>query len=210
MGSSDAATAYSENVFINCPYDPEYKPLFHAILFSVIDCGYVARCALEVADGSQVRFEKITRIIRDSKFGIHDISRTDSDPETGLPRFNMPLELGLFLGANRFGDQKQKSKVCLILDSDKYRYRSFISDIAGFDISAHRNDLGEVINIIRDWLSTASRRKTIPGGREIRRRYGLFLNQLPSMCQELKWDIGALTFIDLTNLMSEWLEQTDY
>ncbi len=48
-----------------------------------------------------------------------------------LPRFNMPLELGIFLGAKRFGSQKQKQKNGLILDREKYRYQSFCSDIAG-------------------------------------------------------------------------------
>jgi len=38
-------------------------------------------------------------IIRDSQFGIHDVSRVELDDANRLPRFNMPLELGLFLRA---------------------------------------------------------------------------------------------------------------
>jgi transcription initiation factor TFIIIB Brf1 subunit/transcription initiation factor TFIIB len=57
---------------------------------------------LEVSDASQVRIEKIAGIIAACKFGIHDISRTELDPTTHLPRFNMPLELGLFLGREAF------------------------------------------------------------------------------------------------------------
>ena len=48
----------------------------------------------------------------------------------------MPLELGIFLGAKRFGRAEQKGKVCLILDTERYRYQQFMSDIAGQDISA--------------------------------------------------------------------------
>ena len=54
------------------------------------------------------------------------------DETNRLPRFNMPLELGLFLGAKSFSDEpRQKKKRCLILDSNPYRYQKFLSDIAG-------------------------------------------------------------------------------
>ncbi|HYU25729.1 MAG TPA: hypothetical protein VEO74_11030 [Thermoanaerobaculia bacterium] len=131
----DPSLAYG--VFVNCPFDESYRPIFEAIVFAVHDCGYVARCSLEVSDASQVRIEKIAAIIAACKFGIHDISRTELDATTHLPRFNMPLELGLFLGAKRFGSPKQRSKTCLILDVERYRYQKFISDIAGQDIAAY-------------------------------------------------------------------------
>ena len=35
------------------------------------------------------------------------------DEETCLPRFNMPLELGVFLGAKRY-EKNQKRKSCLL------------------------------------------------------------------------------------------------
>jgi len=128
---------FDYGVFINCPFDDSYRSLFEAIVFTVHDCGYVARCSLEVTDASQVRIEKISAIIGSCRLGIHDISRTDLDTATQLPRFNMPLELGLFLGAKRFGSGKHRLKTCLILDVDRYRYQKFISDIAGQDIAAH-------------------------------------------------------------------------
>ncbi len=93
--------AYEDSVFLNCPFDPAYQPLFQALIFAVHDCGYVARCALEVEDSGQVRIQKIEQIIADCRLAIHDISRTAPDPESQLPRFNMPLERGLFLGARR-------------------------------------------------------------------------------------------------------------
>jgi hypothetical protein len=91
--------AYDRSVFINCPFDDRYRPLFHAIIFAVHDCGFLARCALELEDSGEERIRKIKRIIRECQYGVHDISRVQLDSGTGLPRFNMPLELGLFLGA---------------------------------------------------------------------------------------------------------------
>jgi hypothetical protein len=200
-----AGSRYSDNVFVNCPFDDAYQSIFRAIVFAVFDCGFVARCALEIDDSSQVRIEKIAGIIAESKFGIHDISRTEPDRKTGLPRFNMPLELGMFLGAKRYGRDRQRSKACLILDREPYRYHAFISDIAGQDLRAHRNEPGEAIKLVRNWLSDSSRRETIPGGKEIGRRYELFCKQLPVMCRELRWEEDELTFNDYTNLVSEWL-----
>ena len=137
--------SYNDNVFINCPFDSDYKPLFDAMIFTVHDCGFVARCALEEGDASQVRIDKIYKIIEDSCYGIHDISRTELDETSGLPRFNMPLELGIFLGAKRFGVEEQEVKKCLVMDREPYRYQKFISDIAGQDIFVH--------NTISDYIS---------------------------------------------------------
>lgn len=52
------------NVFINCPFDPAYKPLFDAIVFTVHDCGFIARCALEEEDATQARIDQIYNIIK--------------------------------------------------------------------------------------------------------------------------------------------------
>src|SRR5947208_4085517 len=118
---------YDRSVFVNCPLDDEYRYLLDAVVFAINDCGYVTRLAIEASDGSEVRIDKIAKIIRECRFGFHDISRTASDPVTNLPRFNMPLELGLFLGAKRFGTAEQKLKSCLIADIERYRYQKFIS-----------------------------------------------------------------------------------
>jgi hypothetical protein len=64
----------------------------------VYRCGFTPRCARENDDGGEVRIDKICRIIRDSPYGVHDISKTEPDPDSGLPRFNMPFELGLSSG----------------------------------------------------------------------------------------------------------------
>lgn len=86
-----------KDVFINCPFDDSYKPIFDAVVFTVYSLGFVARCALEVDDASEARLSKIVRIIQECAYGIHDISSVGLGAGTNLPRFNMPLELGLYL-----------------------------------------------------------------------------------------------------------------
>ena len=128
--SARVAGDYHTSVFINCPFDEDYRPLFDAIVYTVFRHGLKPRCALEAADGSAVRMDKITQIIAECRWAVHDISRTELN-RSGLPRFNMPLELGLFLGARRFGDRMQQRKNCLTLDRQPHRYQAFLSDIAG-------------------------------------------------------------------------------
>jgi hypothetical protein len=196
-----------QHVFINCPFDPQYQSLFEAIVFAVSVCGFRPRCALESEDGSQIRIEKILNIISDCRFGIHDISETELDETNQLPRFNMPLELGMFLGAKRFGQGEQKGKICLILDREKYRYQKFISDIAGQDIRAHGDDPKTAISIVRNWLRSALPAISVPGGEAIGARYDLFRKELPSLCQTLQVSTDEWTFIDYTWIVKGWLDQ---
>jgi len=197
---------YEHCVFVNCPFDDEYRPLFEAIVFTLHDCGYAVRSALAVTDASQVRIEKIVGLIGASKFGLHDISRTELDESSGLPRFNMPLELGLFLGAKRFGIGKQRSKNCLIMDVDRYRYQRFISDIAGQDIVSHGGNPKQAIWLVRDWLSDAEPSAVKkPGGTTIAERYELFRHDLPEMCTRVGLAVHELTFNDYVLQVEEWL-----
>lgn len=201
-----SASDYKDNVFINCPFDENFLPIFHAKVFAVFDCGFRARCALEEDDGGEVRIEKIARIINSCRYGIHDISRTELCATTNLPRFNMPLELGIFLGAKKYGDKRQKKKNCLITDIDRYRFQIFLSDIAGQDIRSHESNPESAIRIVRDWLRNASKRTTLPGGNAIVERYKTFRSELPLICEKAKIQEGELTFNDYATFVSEWLK----
>lgn len=208
---------YDRSVFINCPFDSDYQRLSDALVFAVYDCGYIPRCALEAQDGGQARIEKIYAIISQCRFGIHDISRTESDASRSgekLPRFNMPLELGVFLGAKRYGNKRQRDKVCLVLDRDRYRYQQFCSDIAGNDIEAHDNNPQTAVTVVRNWLSKRGdqvREKLLPSdsGSVLFKRYEEFLRDLPALCvtPPLHLNPRELTFADYTFCCEAWLRE---
>jgi hypothetical protein len=200
-----AGPAYSQSIFINCPFDGQYKQLFEAAVFTVYYCGYWPRCALEVYDSGQVRIEKIFKLIEGCHFGIHDISRTELDTDSQLPRFNMPLELGMFLGAQRFGTGRQKTKNCLVFDREPYRYQKFMSDIAGQDIAAHAGDPATLITQIRDWLSAVARPNKQPGGQAIATHFEAFRKDVPDICAKLSLVPNELTFVDYGNVVGAWL-----
>ncbi len=164
------------------------------------------RCALEASDSGQVRIDKILKIISESQFGIHDISRTDLDPDHNLPRFNMPLELGLFLGSKRFGNKNQKSKSCIIFDSEKFRYQKFISDIAGQDIYSHDNDPDTLIRNLRDWFDNHTSQDNLAGGEHIVEMYKNFLSSAPAICSSMRLQEKNITFKNLVFLMKGWVD----
>ena len=197
---------YNDNVFINCPFDDQYLDIFHAIVFTVADCGFYVRCALEENDGAQNRLEKIMNIIDECKYGIHDISRTELDQVSQLPRFNMPLELGIFLGARYFGEPTlQGAKKCLILDRERFRFQQFISDIAGQDPASHDNNVHIAIQKVRDWLRNISRRNTIPGSNIIVDHYTRFIAELPAIATNTGINPAHIPFIDYYWFVTEWL-----
>ena len=168
----------------------------------------IARTALELDDGAEVRIDKITRFIGQCRHSIHDISRTEPDASTGLPRMNMPFELGLFLGAKRYGEATHQLKTCIIFDRERYRYQQFLSDIAGQDIRAHQDDPAELIRAVRNALATMQpAREILPSGRLLHERYNAFLRDVPTMCEELRLDHEDLGHRDLAEVIIIWLER---
>lgn len=144
------------------------------------------------------------------QFGIHDLSRTALDKRSRLPRFNMPLELGMFLGMKYAGNQSQRKKRCLILDTVPYRYQQFCSDIAGQDIKAHKDQSAALIAGIRNWLRTTldERGIRVPGARQILVRYAHFQRELGALCAPFHLDANDLTFSDFSALATGWLQAT--
>ena len=199
---------YESSVFLNVPFDSKYEKLRDALVFVVHACGFTARCALERDDSGEIRIDKIFDIIQKCQFGIHDLSRTTLDSTNRLPRFNMPLELGVFLGARRFGDQEQRRKVCLILDSEKWRYQKFCSDIAGQDIRAHGNNVERAIGQVRNWLTTHAT-NPLPGPRSLATRYFAFTQELPELCEAAAITRRELTFGDYSTFVTAWLESEE-
>ena len=201
-------TSYERNVFVNCPFDDAYQPIFDAIVFAVHDCGFLARCALEEEDSGTVRVAKLYDIIADCRLGVHDISRTELGGGSKLPRFNMPLELGVFLGARRYGSVTQRKKRCLIFDREKYRYQKYLSDLGGQDVRAHGDDAARAV---RDWLSQfAAKDVTLPGGKKMADRYGRFRDDLPAVLAAAGIEPDELIYNDYTTFAVAWLRENSW
>jgi len=195
---------YNSSVFINCPFDPEYQPLFRALVFTIQACGFYARCALEVDDSGETRAEKLIRLIRGSRYGIHDISRTEVNAHQ-LPRFNMPYEFGVFVGLKHSAEPSQRKKVVLVLDREPHRYHEFLSDIAGQDIRSHGSEPAELIRQVRHWLQSQVERD-LSGAGQLVTNYQLFISEVPRTLAKLGKSVEDLNnYRDFHWLVADWL-----
>jgi len=174
----------SRSVFINCPFDSEYRPLLRAMCFTIKLCGYDPACALDFSDSSQSRFHRIVDVIVQCGMSIHDISRVELDTGSKLPRFNMPLELGADLGLRLKGPAIQRDRRILILEKDLHRYDITTSDISGQDIEAHHNSESEIIARVRDWLNAGRQdHKPLPGADAVEKDYRTYLKIVPTIIE---------------------------
>jgi hypothetical protein len=196
---------YDRHVFINCAFDAEFRDIFWAIVYAVHDCGFIARCALETGNKDGVRIEKIVKIIEQCRYGIHDLSRIEITEDSPLPRFNMPYELGIFMGCKHYGEAHHKKKDFLVVDSEPHRYKRMISDLAGYDFPAHHNDPLTVIANVRDWFSETAA-KILPGAIYYQERYENFMSVFPDLCKSMKINVNDLSFKDYYALVSVWIQ----
>jgi len=199
------AAPFARCVFVNCPFDDTYLPLLHTLLFTIHDCGFVARIAVEDTGGSEMRIDKITRIIRESCYSIHDISRVETDGTSGLPRFNMPFEAGLALGATRFERARpaRPRRDFLLLDAVRHRDRQTLSDLAGQDAKAHDNDPARLVAAVREFLAAKARPERTRGARAIWARYEAFSRELPAISAEFDYPVEELLSF---GYIPEWTE----
>ncbi len=107
---------------------------------------------METSDSGEVRIRKITELIKISKFSIHDLSRLRAKKINDYYRLNMPFELGIDFGLRSF-DNSYSSKKALILETDEYEYMKALSDINGYDIKSHEDDIEKLIQCLRSWFA---------------------------------------------------------
>lgn len=161
--SATPARGFGRNVFINCPFDERYLPILRPIIFCVLFLGLRPRIALERLNSAEARVAKIIQLIRESRFGIHDISRLQAERSGEYFRLNMPFELGLDVGCGLFGPPAWRGKKCLILEAERYRYQAAISDLSNSDIAVHGNDPQRATTEVRNWLVVEADIADAPG-----------------------------------------------
>lgn len=152
FGRGKLAIDPAKSVFINCPYDPDFEPIFDAIVFATVCCGFMPRSALETGNVADSRMERIVQAIFSSKYSLHDLSRCRGEGSEQLARFNLPLELGIAM-ARRFGVRGKKHD-WLLLVPEGHQYVKFVSDLAGFDPMRYDGTAESVVPKVISWLAT--------------------------------------------------------
>lgn len=189
FGEGQLAINPAQAVFINCPFDEEFQPIFDALVFSTVCCGFMPRSALETGSVATTRMERIVEAIFSSKYSIHDLSRCRGEGSEQLARFNMPLELGIAM-ARRFTDTDENLRHdWLLLVPEGHQYRKFISDLAGFDPPQHDGSIKSAITKAMVWLATRPDAVRTPTAREVLGALPEFLAEKSRLSNEWHGDI---------------------
>lgn len=199
---------FGRNVFVNCPFDDAYLPLLRPILFVTLYVGLTPRIALESLDSGRPRIEKIIALIVQSKYAIHDLSRMQAERAGEYYRLNLPFELGLDVGCRLFQAGRSSGKRCLILEAERYRYRSALSDMSGSDIATHGNDPAQAAREVRNWLMNAAGLRA-SGPTLIWNRFNEFMADNYARLKadgHSDHDIETLPVAELIDCMQSWLE----
>ncbi|HKI05694.1 MAG TPA: hypothetical protein VKK31_27185 [Thermoanaerobaculia bacterium] len=147
----EAHEDFERNVFINCPFDDEYRPFLNTLFFVVVLLGFNPKISLESSDSGEQRIHKICNLIQASKYSIHDLSRLQSRRKNEFYRLNMPFELGIEYGCRHFSRGRLAEKRCLIL-AKKFDYVKALSDLSGVDIKSHGDDPIGIVREVRNWF----------------------------------------------------------
>lgn len=143
---------FRRSVFINCPFDEEYKSLLRPMLFTLVYVGLLPRLASEKSDSLEQRIEKILRLIKECKYSIHDLSRIKSEKAKEFSRLNMPFELGIDYGCRRIAKDHLSTKRSLILENRRNDIQKALSDLNGVDIKCHNNKPARTVRALQHWL----------------------------------------------------------
>src|SRR4051812_29932794 len=106
MGNRPAK--FQRSVFINVPYDLKYERLFAALIAGIVSLCREPKVVLSDISGD-VRLDRLIRMIRSCRVSLHDLSRTGATrtPAGRVPRFNMPIELGIALAIKKAYPRKK-------------------------------------------------------------------------------------------------------
>jgi len=203
---------FARSVFVNCPFDAAYKPLADALLFTVHDCGFIARSALEDAGARETRLHKIARLLGESRWSIHDLSRSKLTPDSPSARFNMPFELGFAFGQVLAPGARTRGRDLFFLYDEPFEDKRILSDLGGQDGGAHGNDPARVIGAVRKFLHAKAKQAgftgTVRGARGIASRLAAFNAVLPAMAKARhisEAEIASLDYLpDWLGFVTEW------
>jgi hypothetical protein len=144
-----------ESVFLNIPYDKQFEDLYLAYIVGLTQLGLRVNATLAVPN--QGRLEAIIQLIERSDFSIHDLSRIELSE--GIPRFNMPVELGLALYRSHIAKGRHR---VFVFETKSYRAQRSTSDINGIDPQIHGGTPKGVMAGLRNIFRQPGNVTTVP------------------------------------------------
>jgi len=189
------------SVFLNIPYDEEFRSLYVAYIVGLYRLGYTPHLATEIPGGTR-RLDRILALIQSCRYSIHDLSRVElTSAPLSTPRFNMPLELGMTIAWTHLNPDLH---TWFVWEASRDRIERSASDLKGTDANIHQNTVQGVLSEIRSvfW------HKDAPSVQEMTKMHGFVESGLqsyilpragtndafaPGVFRELCWLTSSLT-----------------
>ncbi len=151
--------------FLNVPFDPQFEPLYLALIAGLSGFGLVPQAVLQIP-GSQRRLDRLIRLLGTCRYSFHDLSRVELDihrPKT--PRFNMPFELGLAVAS---AELSRNGHRWYVFEAKKFRVSKSLSDIDGTRVYIHG---GGPIGVLRELTNALARSRHKPSVQDLKAIY---------------------------------------
>jgi hypothetical protein len=165
------------SVFLNVPYDEKFESLFVAYIVGLTRLG--SRIHVTFAEPGPHRLSTIIGLIEKADFSIHDLSRIETS--NGIPRFNMPLELGLSLYRAHLSLKRRRPHRVFLFESTPNRVQQSTSDTNGMDAQIHGNVPDGVMRGLRNLFNKTGGGATV---RQMMASYATVLRKLPRLRQK--------------------------
>lgn len=134
----------TSGAFCNFPFDPEYRPVCLSLVAALVCVGQTPRTVLEIPPDAD-RLERTLKLLDACDYSLHDLSRVQVS--RGLPRFNMPFELGL---AAALAFRKGSGHQFRLLEARPNRVQRSLSDLNGYEAFIHYGRPNGVFAIVCD------------------------------------------------------------
>jgi len=154
------------SVFVNCPFDDDYRGSLDAIVFTCVHAGFFPWMAASTGSVAVPRMQRILEGLLSCRYSIHDLTRYQGEGPDNLSRFNMPLELGMAM-ALRGIDPTPEAHDWMVMVPEGHLYHRYISDLAGYDPSAHDGSRDRVSLSVLAWLATRPSVTAVVGPHEV-------------------------------------------
>lgn len=143
-------------VFVNCPFDEEFRPQRNAIIFTCVHAGFFPVMAGSSGQTGRPRLDRILDALGCCRYSIHDLSRCRGEGDANLARFNMPLELGMAMQLRGLDSGPQAHEYLVLVPEEQHLHHRFISDLGGLDPQRHDGTAERVCAEVLAWLLTAA------------------------------------------------------
>jgi len=167
-------TLYSKSIFVNWP-EASRRETLNAILFAIIDAGFLPRMATEQSH--------LVKVVRECQYGVHEVSNR--------------LELGVFLGCQEYGGDIHRQKRALLLSEKK------LGKLADEDVVTYKTP-AEAVKCFISWLEETGG-VPVGEHTETWTRYECFLVDLPGMSDSLGVSVEAPSVSQYLAVARQWL-----